>query len=208
MYEKNERKMKLTSRKAYQVVRYILVYQKFSQREIARKSNVSLGYINEVINYLVNIGIVEKTTKGFILWDKIKLLEKISFDRPFTNLEIDRFRLSTINIQDTEKEISQILQKQNKEYAFTVFSGLRHYFEYHLGYPTVHFYIENENVTNLFERGEGPIQVIVLRADLENIMKNKKKIEGFYVCDKEQIMVDLFSSGIGRDAAIKFLEAT
>lgn len=208
MYEKNERKMKLTSRKAYQVVRYILVYQKFSQREIARKSNVSLGYINEVINYLVNIGIVEKTTKGFILWDKIKLLEKISFDRPFTNLEIDRFRLPTINIQDTEKEISQTLQKQNKEYAFTVFSGLRHYFEYHLGYPTVHFYIENENVTNLFERGEGPIQVIVLRADLENIMKNKKKIEGFYVCDKEQIMVDLFSSGIGRDAAIKFLEAT
>lgn len=198
--------MKLTSRKAYRVTRCILSEQNFTQRKISRETGVSLGYVNEVINYLIDIGVVVRKSKGFILWDPVKLLEKISFDRPFPGIEIDRFRLPTSNIQDTENVISKTLHES--DYAFTVFSGLRRYFEYHIGYPTVHLYIEKEDSLDLLEKGEGPIQVIVLRADLENIMKEKKIIDEYYVCDRAQIIIDLFSSGLGRDAAIKFLEAT
>jgi len=197
--------MKLTSKKAYQVVRYILLNQEFSQRKIARETDVSLGYVNEVINYLMAINIVTKTTKNYVLWDKVKLLEKISLDRPFTSLIIDRFRLPTTTIQETETAITNTLQ--NKKYALTAFSGLRRYFEYHIGYPTVHFYLEDITALNLIERGEGAIQVIALRPDLENIILERKKINNSYVCDKQQIIIDLFSSGTGRDAAIKFLEA-
>ncbi len=197
--------MKLTSKKAYQIIRYILLNQEFTQRKIARETNVSLGYINEVINYLIAINIVTKTTKNYILWDKVKLLEKISLDRPLTSLIIDKFRLPTTTIQETETTITNTLQK--KKYALTAFSGLRHYFEYHIGYPTVHFYIEEKTALNLIERGEGAIQVIALRPDLENIIMERKKIDNSYVCDKQQIIIDLFSSGTGRDAAIKFLEA-
>lgn len=197
--------MKLTSKQAYKVIRKILAEQSFTQRQVSRETDVSVGYVNEIINYLLDIGIVARTTKGFILWDTIKLLEKISFDRPFTSIETDRLRLPTRTIQDTENEISNKLQGKN--YAFTVFSGLRRYFEYHISYPIVHLYVEEKNSLDLLEKGEGPIQIVILRPDLENIMKEKKKIDEAYVCDKEQVIIDLFSSGIGRDAAIKFLEA-
>jgi hypothetical protein len=197
--------MKLTSKQVYKVTKKILAEQLFTQRQISRETGVSVGYVNEIINYLIDIGVVARTTKGFILWDTIKFLEKISFDRPFISIEIDRFRLPTRTIQDTENEISNILQGKN--YAFTVFSGLRRYFEYHIIYPMVHLYVEEKNSLDILEKGEGPIQIVVLRPDLENIMKEKKKINGTYVCDKEQVIIDLFSSGIGRDAAIKFLEA-
>jgi len=197
--------MKLTSKKSYQITRYILLNQEFTQRKIARETNVSLGYINEVINYLTTINIVTKTTRSYILWDKVKLLEKISLDRPFTNLIIDKFRLPTTTIQETENTITNTLK--NKKYALTAFSGLRRYFEYHIGYPTVHLYIEDKTALDLIEKGEGAIQVIALKPDLENILKERKKINKAYVCDKQQIIIDLFSSGTGRDAAIKFLEA-
>lgn len=197
--------MKLTSKQAYKVIRKILAEQSFTQRQVSRETDVSVGYVNEIINYLLDIGVVARTTKGFILWDTIKLLEKISFDRPFTSIETDRLRLPTRTIQDTENEISNKLQGKN--HAFTVFSGLRRYFEYHISYPMVHLYVEEKNSLDLLEKGEGPIQIVVLRPDLENIMKEKKKIDEAYVCDKEQVIIDLFSSGIGRDAAIKFLEA-
>ena len=197
--------MKLTSKKAYKIIRYILINQEFTQRQIARETNVSLGYINEVINYLTAIDIVTKTTKGYVLWDKVKLLEKISLDRPLTNLIIDKFRLPTTTIQETENTLTNTLK--NKKYALTAFSGLRRYFEYHIGYPTVHLYIEDKTTINHIEKGEGAIQVIALQPDLQNIINERKKINEAYVCDKQQIIIDLFSSGTGRDAAIKFLEA-
>ena len=68
--------------------------------------------------------------------------------------------------------------------------------------------MEDESALRHFERGEGSIQVVALRADLENIWNDMSMVDGFSVCDREQVVVDLFSSGVGRDAAIKFLEAS
>jgi hypothetical protein len=196
--------MKLTSKKAHQVIRYILINQEFTQRKIARETNVSLGYTNEVINYLKATGIVTKTTKNYLLWDKVKLLEKISLERPITTLVMDRLRLPTTTIQETENILARTLQ--DSDYAFTAFAGLRRYYEYHIGYPIIHLYIEDEARLGQIERGDGAIQVIALRPDLENIIYNRKKVNHIYVCDKIQIIIDLFSIGTGRDAAIKFLE--
>ena len=180
----------------------------FTQREVARKTGVSLGYVNEVVNYAVDVGIVVRSRKAFLLWEPVRLLEKISFDRSFSKVEVERFRVSTTSVQDTEEEVSSTLTGRGVRYAFTVFSGLRRYFEYHISYPTVHFYVEDESALRYFERGEGPIQVVALRADLENIWNEMRIVDGFSVCDREQVVVDLFSSGVGRDAAIKFLEAS
>lgn len=196
--------MKLTSKKAYQVIRYILINNEFTQRKIARETNVSLGHTNEIINYLKTIGIVTKTPKKYQLWDKVKLLEKISLDRPLTTLITDKLRLPTTTIQETENTLAETLQDSN--YAFTAFAGLRKYYEYHIGYPTIHIYIEDETKHKQIERGEGTVQVITLRPDQKNIFNERKKINNIYVCDKTQIIIDLFSTGTGRDAAIKFME--
>jgi len=37
-------------------------------------------------------------------------------------------------------------------------------------------------------------------------LKHIRTVEGFSVCSPAQIAIDLFCSGVGRDAAVKFIE--
>jgi hypothetical protein len=199
--------LKLTSTKAYRVVQYVLVNTEFTQREVTRKTSVGLGHVNEVINYMVSIGVVGRSEKGYVLRDPVRLLEKISFDRPLNSVEVSRFRLPTTTIDETEKMVAAKLAAIGTGYAFTVFSGLRRYFEYHISYPMVHLYVGDDSALGHLEPGEGPVQVVALRPDIEGILEDSVEIGGVKVCSREQVIIDLFSSGVGRDAAIKFLEA-
>lgn len=199
--------MKLTSRKAYRVVQYVLANTEFNQREVNRKTLVGLGYVNEVINYMISTDIVGRSEKSYVLRDPVRLLEKIGFDRPLNSIEMSRFRLPTTTIDETEKTLATKLATLGVGYAFTVFSGLRRYFEYHISYPMVHLYVGDGSALGHLEPGEGPVQVIALRPDIEGILEDSVEIGGVKVCSREQVIIDLFSSGVGRDAAIKFLEA-
>jgi hypothetical protein len=199
--------LKVTSKKAFMVIKRILADPEFSQREVAKETGVGLGYVNEVVNYLVSIGVVYRKNH-YILGDPIRLLEKISFDRPLASLELNHFRMPTSTVDETEQMISETLEMENVSYAFTGFSGLRRYFEYHISYPKVHFYVPDGRGVVGLEQGEGPVEVVALRADMGSILDEAEVVRGVRVCSREQVIIDLFSSGIGRDAAIKFLEAT
>jgi hypothetical protein len=198
--------LKLTSTKAYKVVQYVLVNTEFTQREVTRKTSVGLGHVNEVINYMVSIGVVGRSEKGYVLRDPVRLLEKISFDRPLNSVEVSRFRLPTTTIDETEKMVATRLSASGTGYAFTVFSGLRRYFEYHISYPMVHLYVGDDSALEHLELGEGPVQVVALRPDIEGILEDSIEVGKVKVCSREQVIIDLFSSSVGRDAAIKFLE--
>lgn len=178
-----------------------------SQTEISQITGVSIGLVNRVIHNLVEYEIVTTEYGKCVLKDKIKLLEKISFDRSFKKLEIDTFRLPTISINESEKYLANIFDNLNVKYCFTVFSGLKHYFEYHISYPLIHVYVSNIHIINDVERGEGLIPIIALRSDRTDIFQKASKIQGMYVCDRIQVAIDLFSSGIGRDAAVKLMGA-
>jgi len=156
---------------------------------------------------LVEYEIVTSEYGRCVLKDRVRLLEKISFDRSFKKLEIDAFRLPTIYVNESEEYLAQFFDNSNVEYCFTVFSGLKHYFEYHISYPLIHVYVSDVPAVNDVERGEGSIPVIALRPDRPDVLQEARKSQGVYVCDRIQVAIDLFSSGIGRDAAIKLLEA-
>ena len=47
--------------------------------------------------------------------------------------------------------------------------------------------------------------MVLVKPDYNFILDNRIKIDNNYVCDNIQIIIDLFSSGIGRDAAYKYL---
>lgn len=198
--------MKLTSKKAFRVVKYLLEHPEISQRELSRKTGVSLGHVNEIVNYLSDTRIVSKTSRSCILKDSARLLEKISFERPFNRLEVSTFRLPTISIKESEDMFKNICKANDVRYAFTVFSGLKRYYEYHISYPSIHSYVSEQNIENIIEHGEGAIPIFLLKPDRSDILREAREINDFYVCDKVQIVVDLFSSGLGRDAAIKFLK--
>ena len=94
------------------------------------------------------------------------------------------------------------------KYAFSVFSALKNYYEYHISYPSVHIYLNNPQKIHEIEKGEGIIPVFILKPDRPDIIKNSLIRNNQNVCDKTQVIIDLYSSGIGRDAAIKYYRDT
>lgn len=197
--------MNLNTDKSLIIVKYILKNKIINQKKMSVNTNVSPAYINKIMMYLKKLDIVTKKSQFHYLNDPFKLLQLISYERPFNGLKKMEIRLEIDNIIDSENVIKKICDNNNIKYSFTMFSGLRRYYEYHINYPSVHSYIENMEIINQFPRGEGPIPIIFIEPDHKFILNDVEKINNFTICDKEQILIDLFSSGIGRDSAYKFM---
>ncbi len=196
--------MSLKSKKAYRIAKYLLENAETSQSEVSQQTGVAIGYVNEVIHQLADLDIVKVDYGKTKLLDYARLLDKISMDRSFKRLIVDTIRLPTSTITDTENTLSRYCNNKGIEYAFTGFSGLRNYYEYHISYPMVHVYLEDINSLNSLERGQGVIPVVLLKPDRPDIFTESKEKNTVSVCEKIQIIIDLYSSGIGRDAAIQF----
>jgi hypothetical protein len=196
--------LNLNSKKSYRVAKHLLAYREETQTEISNATRVSLGYVNEILQYLEDLNIVEINYGETRLTDYAKLLEKISMDRSFKKLITSTIRLPTSTIQETERTITKYCEKNNIEYALTGFSGLKHFYEYHISYPLIHIYIKNPEKIEGIEKGEGPTPIIILKPDRPDILTNVFKNNNMSICDKIQVIIDLYSSGLGRDAAIKY----
>ena len=198
--------MRLTSKKSYKVIKHILEHPETSQLELSKETEVALGHVNKIINYLYDLNMVSKRPRSCILKDPVRLLEKIGFERPLKRLEAATFRLPTTSIAETEEIIDKTFDMNSIDYALTSFSGLRRYYEYHISYPSIHAYVSDPEIVRKIERGEGAIPVTLLEPDRPDILAEAREIDGLRACDRVQIVIDLFSNGYGRDAAMKFLE--
>jgi hypothetical protein len=198
--------MKLTSKKSYRVIEHLLQNPETSQLGLSNETGVALGHVNKIINYLHDLNMVSIKSRSCILTDPARLLEKISFERPLKRLEANTFRLPTTSIVETEKILNNACYNNNVDYALTSFSGLRRYYEYHISYPHIHAYASDPELERKIGRGEGAIPVTLLNPDRPEILADSREIDGLRACDRVQIVVDLFSGGYGRDAAVKFLE--
>jgi hypothetical protein len=198
--------MKLTSPKAYEIVKFLLRHKKAKQLDISRNTKVALGWTNDVINFLYDRGIVSKSRGQYELEDPVQLLEAIAFERPISKLVESSFRLEVLSIAKGEELLKKVCEERETEYGLTVFSGLKRFFEYYIAFPEIHAYVSSEQIKNYISPGQGPITLSLLHLDKPNILNETTRIEGFSVCSPVQVAIDLFCSGVGRDAAIKFLE--
>lgn len=198
--------MKLTSPKAYEIVKYLLKHKETNQFYISRKTGVSYGRTNEVINFLYDRGIVSKYWRRCELDEPLQLLEFIALERPLDKLARSSFQLEVSSIADGEELLKRACEKTNATYGLTVFSGLRRFYEYYITFAEIHAYVSAEEVKNLISSGKGPITLKLLTPDQQSILKETIRVEGFSVCSPIQVVIDLFCSNIGRDAAVKLLE--
>jgi hypothetical protein len=198
--------MKLTSPKAYKVVKYLLGRKKTNQLEISRETGVAYGWTNAVINFLYDRGIVSKGWRRCELEDPLQLLEVIALERPLNKLVKSSFRLEALSVVEGEELFRRACEEHEVRYGLTVFSGLRRFYEYYISFPEIHAYVSDEKMENYISHGRGPITLSLLFPDQRGILKETRKMEGFSVCSPVQVVFDLFCSGVGRDAAIKLLE--
>jgi len=200
------RAMKLTSPKAYEVIKYLLKNKRGNQLAISRETGVAYGWTNEVINFLHERGVVSKGWRRCELVDASQLLEIIALERPLTRLVKASFRLEALSVREGEELLRRVCEEHKVRYSLTVFSGLKMFYEYYITFPEIHGYVSDLEVGTSIPHGRGPITLNFLCPDHPSILKETRQIEGFSVCSPIQIIIDLFCSGIGRDAAIKLLE--
>lgn len=187
------------------VLKFIIKNKIINQYKISKIKNISHSYVNDIVMYLKDLNIVTKKNQFYYLNDPFKLLQLIDFERPFNRINNTQIRLQTNNIIESERILKQLCDDYNVKYSLTMFSGLKRYFEYYITYPMVHTYIDDFKILNKMPKGEGPIPVIFIEPDYKFILKDSKKINNYMICDEAQILIDLFSSGIGRDAAYNYL---
>ncbi|MFQ6074884.1 MAG: hypothetical protein ACE5Z5_01945 [Candidatus Bathyarchaeia archaeon] len=198
--------MNLASTQSYRVVCFLLEHPRTNILEISRATGVSYGWSNEVVNFLKSGGIVSMGWRRCELVDAIRLLEILAFQRPFDRLTASSFNLEVLSVTEGEALLMESCRRENLGYGLTVFSGLRRFMEYYITYPTIHAYVEDIRITEQIPKGNGPISVNLMLADHPDILDDSVEVEGFSVCSRAQVMIDLFSSGLGRDAAIKLVE--
>lgn len=198
--------MKLTSPKAYKVIKYLLGHGRTNQLAISSETGVAYGWTNEVINFLYDRGVVSKGWRRCELVDAAQLVEIIALERPLNSLVRASFRLEALSVEEGEKLLKHVCEEQGVKFALSVFSGLRRFYEYYITFPEIHAYVSNEDVETVIPHGRGPIMLNLLYPDHPSILKDVKEIGGFWICSPVQVVIDLFCSGSGRDAAIKFLE--
>lgn len=198
--------MKLTSPKAYKIIKYLLKHKRTNQLKISSETGVAYGWTNEVINFLYDRGVVSKGWRRCELIDAPQLLEIIALERPLNTLVRGSFRLEALSVEEGEKLLKQVCEELEVKFALTVFSGLKRFYEYYISFPEIHAYVSNEDVKTAIPHGRGPITLNLLYPDHPSILRDITEIEGFWACSPVQVVIDLFCSGSGRDAAIKLLE--
>jgi len=198
--------MKLTSPKAYKVIKYLLGHKRTNQLRISSETGVAYGWTNEVINFLYDRGVVSKGWRRCELVDASQLLEIIALERPLNSVVRASFRLEALSVEEGEKLLKRVCEERGVKFALSVFSGLKRFYEYYITFPEIHAYVSNEDVTTVIPHGRGPIRLNLLCPDHPSILEDVKEMEGFWVCSPVQVVIDLFCSGSGRDAAIKLLE--
>ena len=196
----------MTSPKAYRVVEYLLRHKKTNQLEISRETGVAYGWTNNVVNFLYDRGIVSKGWRRCELKNPLQLLEVIALERPLNKLVKSSFRLEVLSVAEGEELLRRACEEHEVKYGLTVFSGLKRFYEYYITFPEIHTYVSDENMKNHIPHGRGPITLSLLYPDQQGILEETRKIEGFSVCSPVQVVIDLFCSGVGRDAAVKLLE--
>jgi len=198
--------LNLTSTQSYRIVCYLLEHPRANILRISKATGVSYGWSNEVVNFLKSAGIVSVSWRRCDLVDAIRLLEILAFQRPFDKLTARSFNLEALSIAEGESMLRESCRKERLRYGLTVFSGLRRFMEHYITYPTIHAYVEDIQISNRIPKGNGPVSINLLSPDHSNILDGSVEVDGFSVCSRAQVIIDLFSSGLGRDAAIKLVE--
>jgi len=201
--------VKLSSSQAFRIAKYLLENPIIHQRQIHRDLGISIGWINKVVNSLYEAKIAKKGKRRRIeLEDPYALLDLLSYQRPLQRLIQATVRLEITDIKLAEKKLKEICDKNQLNYALTVFSGLSRYLAYYITFPTIHTYINNpKQLSQQLPKGRGPITIEILEPDYPDILRNAKDVNNFHVADPTQVIIDLFCLGsAGRDAATKLYE--
>jgi len=174
-----ENMIRLDAKKTYEIIYFILENPKFTQLEVAKKTGVSLGRVNKVVNWLVEREIVSRN-KGFKLVSPGSLLNLFS---NFRKLEKQSFEVNS-----KRKDFLDFVKKKGLILCGT--SALQFYDSYFRD-PSINFYGDDKIADELRKMEKGLLQVNIYSIDLP-LKGNTTKKGGFQITSGIRTVIDLF----------------
>ncbi len=209
-YYGGSRNVKITSEKAWRIITRLMKERITSIRQLSLKENVSYGWTHAVIQHLLNQEILSKNGNYVEISDIDKLLNGISWERPFENLIKSDMFLKYNNAHEAAREITYMLSGREIGFAFTSYTAGGLYTGYAARHDSLYLYLDRGNMKlfkEIFENyGNEGIKVKIYRPD-RNVFTDNRKMEEINVVSPSQSLLDLAGLGYaGRNMAMEMVE--
>lgn len=198
----------LISASMQSIIRVLLNKRVKSIRELSKEAKTSLGITSKIFNQLKNSDYI---SKKFEIKNKKRLLDFFAYSFSVNELKRIEF-VAAERPQYVMKKIVNIANKNNLEYAFTLFSATEVIKPYVVPNET-HFYILKDEKekwgralpkNNILPSQKGNILLFVVN---KNYFYNSQIINGMKVVSLSQLYADLISyKGRGGEAAKELIK--
>lgn len=176
--------IRLNAKKTYPVIKYVLKEKCFKQSELSEKTGVSLGRVNEIVQWLSKRGVIQKTEQGYKLVNPLWLIRAFTIFRDMSN---QRFTTLEVNIE--RKKLMNHLKR--KHVVFCLTTALQEYSSYFRD-PSVNFYARDyEKIKRELTPRTGNLLVNIFKPDLFLETDIVKK-DGLPITSKIRTVIDLF----------------
>ncbi|MFH1256822.1 MAG: helix-turn-helix domain-containing protein [Candidatus Diapherotrites archaeon] len=176
--------MKLTSKKTYKVIYFLLGNRGFTQLQASRELGVSFGLVNRVVQWLVSKRFVEKQKNGYYLTDPSGLAALFAFNRDMNSLLAEKILLALPK--------AGALERIPKNCVLCLDSALENYSGYYRSNRVCVYAEGNKELKEIGKafQGEpkGNTELWVFKPDLE---PETVKLKGRLVVSKLRTLIDL-----------------
>ena len=194
-------KVKVTSEKSWKIVSRLLKEKMTSIRQLSIIEGISYGWAHATVQSLIGQGIVTKKGNYVTISDVNKLLNGISWERPFENLFVKEINTGYNDATLAAQELSHMLENSGIKFAFTGYTAGGLYTGYAVRHDSIYIYLEKDEIdlftktfqTNGTTENKG-IKVKIYVPD-RVVFDNVVEKEGIKVVSPAQALLDL--AGLG-----------
>jgi len=194
-------KVKVTSEKSWKIVSRLLKEKMTSIRQLSIIEGISYGWAHATVQSLIGQGIVTKKGNYVSISDVNKLLNGISWERPFENLFVKEINVEYNDANGAARELSHMLDNSGIKFAFTGYTAGGLYTGYAVRHDSIYIYLEKDEIdlftqtfqTNGTAENKG-IKVRIYAPDRQ-VFDNLVEKEGIKVVSPAQALLDL--AGLG-----------
>lgn len=178
--------VKVTSKMAYKVVRYVLEKGTFNQFEASTETGVSIGLVNRITNWLVERGYIAKGKEGYELIMPAALLMLFPIYR-----KMEKLATATYKIKISERELSALLKKYK---AVLCLTSASQFYDPYIRDPSVHVYSESDELKKELGRYQTGLSSITLYSPDLSLEGDTEKKKGFLLTNELRTIIDLLCS--------------
>jgi len=172
----------LSADKTYRVIYYILNSKEFTQTEVHKRTEVSIGRVNKIVSWLLDKGHVEKLKGRYRLVSPISLINLLS---SFRSME----KIASLDIDAPREDIIKFLVENKVVFCLT--SALQYYDSYFRD-PSICVYSYHRGVVEELKKFRtGTLRIIVYKPDML-LDENTETIDSIRLTSEIRTIIDLF----------------